>query len=179
MTEKMGYVNGKSVTATIVSPSQPNAVLNKGPLTPKDIISIYPYENTMSIIEMTGSEIKDYLEYAYSLLLDYPNNPIYVFDTVSGLEYTVDVSKPYGSRISMVAESTGHFFSPSTFYRVAMSTFRASGGNGYLTRGLGWSEDKMKARTIEVSNQSILSMLMGMFSENPLDITAVNDWSYL
>lgn len=100
MAEKMGYVNDKSVTATIVSPSQPNAVLNKGPLTTKDIISIYPYENTMRIIEMTGSEIKDYLEYAYSLLLDYLNNPIYVFDTVSGLEYTVEASKQ--------ASHTGH-----------------------------------------------------------------------
>lgn len=79
----------------------------------------------------------------------------------------------------MVAESTGNIYSPSTSYKVAMSTFRASGGNGHLTRGLGWSEDKMKARTIDVSNQSILSMLMGLFSENPVDITAVNDWSYL
>ncbi len=179
MAESIGYVDEKAVTATIVSPSERDAVLYKGALTLKDIISIYPYENTLSIIEMTGQEIIDYLEYAYSLLLDYPDNPIYVFDTVSGFIYTVDKRRPYGSRIDILSESNGNPFYSTSSYRVAMNTFRASGGNGHLTKGLGWTQGKIMARTVAVSNQSILTMLMHQFSHQAIDISLLDEWRYI
>lgn len=167
------------VDFTIASPSSRNAVLEKGPLSVKDFISIYPYENTLSIVEMTGREIVDYLEYAYSLAIEKPDDPIYNFDSVSGLSYRVHKDNPYGQRIEAIQKSDQAVFYLERRYHVAMTTFRALGGGGHLSKGLHWSMDKMRARCIVGSDKSIRASLIDIYSKDTVDTRPLDQWCYI
>lgn len=172
-----------------------NARLEKGPLTVKDFITFYPYENTLSIVEMTGTEIMDYMEYSYNLRLEDPNGPVYDFDSVggflgsgdeevstgaSGIIYKVHIDKPYGERIEIVGMSNGNKFFTERRYHVAMTTFRAMGGGGHLSKGLGWTKEKMKARRLWESEEDIRPLIIEHFAaKKDLLPTPSHNWSYV
>lgn len=177
--ENMGYKGTSSVDVTIVSPSFRDAVLYEGQLTVRDFTLLYPHENTLSIMEMTGEEIKNYLEYVHSLPLENPDSPIYDFDSAGGIIYKVDKSQPYGSRITITNTDKGNTIYATRRYRVAMNSFRAMGGGGHLSKGLHWTQEKMKARTLDVSEKSIRASFFDIYSEEPIRLYALNYWNYL
>lgn len=175
-------VSQKSVEVDFVvaSPSSRDAVLYKGPLSLVDFMTLYPYENTLSVLEMTGQEIKDYLEYSHSLPIDNPDGPIYNFDTMSGIFYTVDLKKPYGQRITIEQTIRGEKWWQRKRYLVAMTTFRALGGGGHLSKGLGWSEEKMRKRCVAVSSENVRAALIAHYQDDSISISTVNNlWRYI
>lgn len=72
------------------------ASLDKGDITYNDIISINPYGNSLCVIEISGQEILDMLEYFYRYVKDdYKQNGVALgedgsFQQVSGIKFTVD-----------------------------------------------------------------------------------------
>lgn len=162
-------------TITITSPASRTGVLQRGPLTLSDFIALYPYENTLSIVEMDGNEIKQYLEYSHALSIDNPDAPCYTFDRASGFRYVVHRDRPYGQRIEILSMSDGRTVSLRRRYHVAMTTFRALGGGGHLEKALSWDKQKMKARTIFVTNLGVRQMMMDYYANKSLDTTPLND----
>ena len=109
--------------------------IKKGPVTVADMFKLYRFENMLYKVSMTGEEIRKYLEYSYSIWLNTMNGPedmllkfrtgkdgkpainngkawlknqSYNFDSAAGIDYTVDVTKPEGSRIIIRGFSDGH-----------------------------------------------------------------------
>lgn len=157
-----------------------DATLKKGDMTAGDFITLLPYENTLSIVEMTGYEIMDYMEYAYSLRLDRKNEPIYNLDSASGIYYTVDLSKPKGERVVITSTDDGNSFYPNKRYHVAMSTFRALGGGSHLIKQLGWSSQKMDSRKLWDSSDDLRTEIMEYYSQlGTVHPTAYNNWRFL
>lgn len=77
-----------AVTGAVISfasPAARNLVLEAGKLQVKDFITALPYENTLSVVRMSGKEIIKYLEYAYALRIDNPEGPAYNFDSAAGI----------------------------------------------------------------------------------------------
>lgn len=177
ITRTMGYTGSREVGVTIVAPSS-EAVLHKGQLTIRDFIMLYPHEDKLSIVEMTGLEIKDYLEYVYSRPTDNPNMPIYEFDSASGVDYSVDTTQSYGNRVTIYSMYSGNKFYPDRRYLVAMNSFRAAGGGGHLGYGLGWNPEKIKARILNESSRSIRAMMMDIYSSEPIDVTPEATWKF-
>ena len=68
------------------------ADLNKGDVTYGDIISVWPYQNDICILEVTGQQILDALEWGARNLPGECGG----FMQVSGLYYEIDVSVPSG-----------------------------------------------------------------------------------
>ena len=122
---------------------------------------------------MTGKEIKDYLEASYNRWIVTATKPTdhvlnivqkddprtgqkgwsfieraYNFDSAAGINYTVDVTKPFGSRIVITSMADGKPFSMDETYNVAMTSYRASGGGGLLAE-VGIDTDKIAERTVE------------------------------
>ncbi len=165
-----------------------------------DLFTIYPFENQLFVLNMTGREIKDYLEYSYDRWIntvsgskeehllkisyrpDYRtgsmswsfDNRAYNFDSAAGLVYDVDIRKPEGSRILVRSLASGEEFSMDSTYSVAMTSYRASGAGGLLGEGAGIAADRIAER-VTARYPEIRELVYGYFQEHgsvtPADIS--------
>lgn len=156
---------------SFAAPLTYNGTIKAGELIFNDMFTIYPFENTLYVLDMSGKEIKDYLEYSYdawirtisadqphALNIAHRDDPrtgqqrwsftgrSYNFDSAAGISYTVDLTKPYGDRISISGMASGKEFSPETSYKVAMTSYRAAGGGDLLIDGAGIPKDELGGR---------------------------------
>ena len=147
--------------------------IEAGTLVYNDLFTIYPYENQLFVVRMSGKEIKDYLEYSYDLWIntidsqddhllkikDAPDprtgmkhwsfiNRSYNFDSAGGLVYKVDVTKPKGERVMIESLADGSAFDESASYNVAMTSYRASGGGNIMREGAGVDTDRIDERVV-------------------------------
>lgn len=86
--------------------------LPKGDLNYGNIFDIYKFDNTLYTVEITGQELKNYMEWAVRGLNTFMDGdlnisfneeyPGYLYDMFSGVNYEVNVSKPIGSRIENI-----------------------------------------------------------------------------
>lgn len=139
-----------------------------------DLFTIYPYENQLFVVKMSGKEIKDYLEYSYRSwintvsgkkgehLLRIEEEPdsrngqdswsfkglAYNFDSAGGLDYTVDITRPVGERVQISSLSDGTPFDMDSTYNVAMTSYRASGGGSIMRYGAGIDTDNIESRVV-------------------------------
>ncbi len=149
-----------------------NGHVKPGILKFNDLFTIYPFENQLFVVSMTGEEIKGYLEISYDKWIntivkaddhllkirqnDDPRtqqrgwsfiNRSYNFDSAAGINYTVDVTKPFGERILISGMADGSAFELERKYNVAMTSYRASGGGGLLQEA-GIDTDRIDDRTV-------------------------------
>lgn len=111
-----------------------------GPIKIKDIYSMYRYENFLYVVEMTGQQIKDYLEYSSRFYIwdgkkitENPDVRGYNYDMAEGIGYQIDVREKTGSRIkNLTFLRTGKPLEMKKIYRVAMNSYRATGGGGHM-----------------------------------------------
>ena len=61
----------------------------------------------------------------------------------------MDVTKPFGKRVKIASLANGAPFSPDDWYKVAMTSYRASGGGEILLKGAGLSKDEVEDRILE------------------------------
>ena len=138
-----------------------------------DLFTIYPFENQLFVVKMTGKEIKDCLEFSYdnwintydrseSHLLKIRNvsdprtgqkgwsfvGRAYNFDSAGGLIYEVDITKPYGKRLNIKSFADGSAFDETAVYNVAMTSYRANGGGGLLKQGAGIDTGNIGERVV-------------------------------
>jgi 2',3'-cyclic-nucleotide 2'-phosphodiesterase / 3'-nucleotidase len=112
-------------------------------VTMRDIVSNYMYPNTLVVLELTGTDIKQALERTaqYFVLNEASEivvNPTYVspkpqhynYDMWEGIYYTIDVSKPFGSRVVNITYH-GKPLQDNRNYKVVMNNYRATGGGNY------------------------------------------------
>ena len=109
----------------------------------RDVAGIYPYENTLRAVRISGRQLTAYLEYAARYYRSYvpgraiidPSVPGYDFDIVSGVNYAIDLSRPVGDRIRNLT-FRGRPVAPGDSFTLALNSYRASGGGGYtMLRG--------------------------------------------
>ena len=92
-----------------------------------DVYTIQPFGNVFSVIEVTGTQIWAALENGVSR---YPSDGRWPH--VSGMKFTVDVTKDVGSRIVSITDLDGKAIAAnSTTYTLALTDFVAKGGDGY------------------------------------------------
>lgn len=115
----------------------PSTRVEAGTVTIRDAFEIYPYENTLYAVEMTGAQLKDALEHAASFYPAWPVRegtrirlPGYDADSAEGVSYEMDLSKPVGERIENLT-FRGEPLSPTRKLRVAINNYRDTGGGGY------------------------------------------------
>ncbi len=120
-----------------------DASLDSGAITIAEVARLYPYDNTLKAVRITGKQLRDYLEYSARYFGRFgsdepavnPRIPGYNFDIVSGASYTMDVSRPIGSRITALTVRGKPVADGDTF-TMAVNNYRQSGGGGYtMLRG--------------------------------------------
>lgn len=108
--------------------------LNKGPVTVGAVIEVLPFGNTLSLVTLTGAEIKNTLEHS---VRNSPNEEG-GFLHMSGMKMTFDSSKEVGKRVqSMKVKMNGEFvdIEMDKEYVITTNAFTARGGDGFELLG--------------------------------------------
>ncbi|MEP6622429.1 MAG: 5'-nucleotidase C-terminal domain-containing protein, partial [bacterium] len=115
-----------------------DASLDSGAITAARLQALYPYDNTLRAIRISGKQLRDYLEQSaryYRTAADGavsvdPSIPGFNFDIVAGADYTLDVSRPQGQRVTRL-EFHGRPVAPTDSFTMALNNYRQTGGGGY------------------------------------------------
>lgn len=181
--------------------------ISAGPVTVGDMFKLYRFENMLYTMWMTGSEIQKYLEFSYSgwlntmkdpddhllkFRVDKAGKPIltngmawlrnqsYNFDSAAGIEYSVDVSKPEGKRVSIVSFSNGAEFEMGKRYRVAVNSYRGNGGGGHLTAGAGIKNEELPERLIKSTDKDLRYFILKYLQEKgTISPLAIDNWKII
>jgi 2',3'-cyclic-nucleotide 2'-phosphodiesterase/3'-nucleotidase len=178
--------------------------ISKGPVTVSDMFKLYRFENMLYTMEMTGEEIRKYLEYSYSgwlstmksesdHLLEFRlgndgrpaitngeawlKNQAYNFDSAAGIDYVVDASAPDGRKVKIIGLSNGLPFDKNGKYRVALNSYRGNGGGGHLENGAGIKGSDLKSRVVASTDKDLRYYIMKEIeSMNTIRPEALNNW---
>jgi 2',3'-cyclic-nucleotide 2'-phosphodiesterase/3'-nucleotidase len=162
--------------------------IEQGPVYVRDMFKLYIYENLLYIMNLSGKEIKDYLEYSYSLWLNTMSSAddnlllfrkgddgklithnngrallkssYFNFDCAAGIRYQVDASKPVGQRVNILSMEDGSPFSQEKIYQVAINSYRGTGGGEHLTQGVGLTQQEIRKRIVSTSSKDMRYFLM-------------------
>lgn len=140
-----------AVTLSGTAPLDTNANHKAGDITKGSVATVYKYDNnTLYIVSMTGSQYKQWMEWAYRFIGPFISNGVfndgpamvpgdltipygngnmagYNMDQFEGVTYKVDLTKPYGSRIVDLKDAeTGEAFDLEKTYLVAVNNYRAT-----------------------------------------------------
>ena len=118
-----------------------NASLDSGAVTVAEVARLYPYDNTLRAIRITGKQLRDFLEYSarYYRTVGTPEAarslvdgavPGYNFDIVAGADYTIDLSKPLGTRVTRL-QVRGRPVGDGDSFTMALNNYRQTGGGGF------------------------------------------------
>ncbi|MGL4799384.1 MAG: 5'-nucleotidase C-terminal domain-containing protein [Cellulosilyticaceae bacterium] len=115
---------------------KPSANLPKGDLSYVNVFDIYQYANTLVGVEVTGKELKAYMEWSAAYYNTYKPGDLtisfnqnirgYAYDMFQGVDYTIDVSQPAGSRIKDVMYK-GQPLADDAVLKLAINDYRYSG----------------------------------------------------
>lgn len=110
--------------------------LPAGPLTYANVFDIYKYPNTLVKTEITGANLKQYMENQAKFYQQYQpgdvtisfeaGTRVYNYDIFSGIDYKIDISKPVGERI-VSATIDGQPINDGGTYTIAMNNYRYTG----------------------------------------------------
>ena len=187
---------------SFAAPLSFGAVIRKGPMKVSDTFTLYKYENMLYVIKMTGREIKNYLEESYSIwtrqitdsqhhLINFKSEnpslsdnrlakPAYNFDSATGIDYTVDVTKPKGEKINISSLSDGRSFSLDSTYTVAINSYRANGGGNLLSDGAGISREELKKRIVSATDKDLRYYLIDFIEKHPdIEVQTIHNWKFI
>lgn len=193
---------------SFTAPLSFDATIPAGKLLVKDMFRLYRFENFLYTMEMSGEEIRKYMEYSYGnwmnqmksaddYLLLYRfdemgqlvkdrngrpqlKEPSFNFDSAAGIIYTVDVSKPAGERILIHSFLNGKPFRLNEKYKVAINSYRGSGGGGHLEVGAGIPAKVFSNRMIASTDKDFRHYMMEWIKEKETVIpVSYNNWKVI
>ena len=107
-------------------------------------------------------------------------NPIFNFDSAAGIDYEVDVTKPYGKKIKIKQMSDGKPFCENRWYNVVMNSYRGNGGGELLTGGAGIAVESLRQRIVWQSDKGQRQCLMEQMScIGTISPKANNNWRFV
>lgn len=139
--EVMRRATGADLSATAAFSL--DAGLDAGNITQATLSKLYQYDNTLRAVRITGAQLRAFLEHSARYyrtlgadgrapiggLID-PQVPGFNFDVVAGADYTIDLTKPVGSRITKL-EFRGKSVTAADTFTMALNNYRQGGGGGY------------------------------------------------
>ncbi|MBK9715822.1 MAG: 5'-nucleotidase C-terminal domain-containing protein [Kouleothrix sp.] len=118
---QVALMNGGSIRTSV----------DAGPITLGELLEVQPFGNTITLVTLTGAQLREALENGVSQIETVAGR----FPQVAGIRYTFNKAAAPGSRIVavQVADGKGGYaaLDPSASYRVVTNNFLLTGGDGY------------------------------------------------
>ena len=102
------------------------ASIDAGEVTMGEVLTVLPFQNTLSTFQVSGETILDALENGVSEVKEGAGR----FPQVAGMTYAFDIAQPVGSRIQDVLIG-GVPVDPGKMYGVVSNNYVRNGGDGY------------------------------------------------
>ncbi len=118
-----------------------DARLTAGPITVAQLAQLYPYDNTLMAVRVTGAQLRAYLEQsaryfkvtgegAARRCAPDPAIAGFNFEMVQGADYVIDLTRAAGDRITGLRVQ-GRAVRDADTFTMALSNYRAGGAGGY------------------------------------------------
>ncbi len=123
-------VKDQGVTIAIANGGGLRASIDAGPVTMGEVLTVLPFQNTLSTFEVDGATVVAALENGVSQIEEGAGR----FPQVAGLKYTFDPAQPAGSRVSDVMVMAGADWAPidpAATYKLVSNNYVRGGGDGY------------------------------------------------
>ncbi|PPF82935.1 hypothetical protein C5E07_12125 [Pseudoclavibacter sp. RFBJ3] len=134
MLESISDTGRFDVDAAIINPGGLRADLldNDGQITYKEAATVLPFANNLSVVSISGAELKNVLEEQWQLTADgeVPSRDYLQLGLSDNFTYAFDSSRPRMERIVSLSIN-GEPVSSGQVYNVAMPTFLAAGGDNF------------------------------------------------
>lgn len=102
------------------------ASIDAGEVTMGDVLTVLPFQNTLSTFQVSGATLVEALENGVGQIEEGAGR----FPQVAGMTYAFDASQPAGSRVSDVMIG-GAAIDPDKTYGVVSNNYVRNGGDGY------------------------------------------------
>lgn len=106
------------------------ASIDAGEITMGEVLTVLPFQNTLSTFEATGQDLIDALENGVSAVEEGAGR----FPQVAGMKFTWDPAAEPGARVTEVMVAEGDSFvpiDPAATYGVVTNNYVRNGGDGY------------------------------------------------
>jgi len=123
-------VKDQGMTIAIINGGGLRASIDAGDVTMGEVLTVLPFQNTLSTFQLKGADVVAALENGVSQIDQGAGR----FAQVSGVKYAFDVSKPVGQRVSAVEVRDGSGWKPidtAATYGVVSNNYMRAGGDGY------------------------------------------------
>jgi 2',3'-cyclic-nucleotide 2'-phosphodiesterase (5'-nucleotidase family) len=152
-------------------------VIPKGDITVGNIAGIYIYENFLNAVELTGQQVKDYLEFSsayFNVITEDTVDSVplvgdkirgYNYDMAQGLYYEIDLRKEPGDRIVNMKNMNGTDFDLAKTYNVTLNSYRYNGGGGHLAAAGVMEGIELTAETTYISQLAMRDLMVEYLRE--------------
>ncbi|TDK48778.1 bifunctional metallophosphatase/5'-nucleotidase [Antarcticimicrobium luteum] len=126
----LARVADQGVTVAIANSGGLRASIDVGDVTMGEVLTVLPFQNTLSTFEISGQGLIDALENGVSQVEEVAGR----FPQVSGMTFAWNPAAPVGARISevMVASEDGYVpIDPAASYLAVTNNYVRNGGDGY------------------------------------------------
>jgi 5'-nucleotidase len=124
-------VKDQGITIALQNGGGVRASIDAGPVTMGEVLTVLPFQNTLSTFQATGAVVVAALENGVSQVEEGAGR----FPQVAGLKYTFDPAQPAGSRVSdVLVRGAGEAWvpiDPAATYGVVSNNYVRGGGDGY------------------------------------------------
>ncbi|MCP2013464.1 5'-nucleotidase [Deinococcus sp. HSC-46F16] len=118
----IALMNPGGIRADLPGKPNPSRTVTYG-----DVFTVQPFGNTLTVVTLTGAQIKAALEQQFDNPSAGQNR---ILQVSQGFAYTWDASKPKGSKVVSITLN-GAAIDPAASYRVTINNFLAEGGDGF------------------------------------------------
>ncbi|MDD7218907.1 MAG: 5'-nucleotidase C-terminal domain-containing protein [Clostridia bacterium] len=128
------YYTGADISACCLFTDDEN--LDSGDIEKRDISSIFKYTDTLYKIEMTGAQLRKWMEWSASYYNTFKDGDLtisfnpemrgYNYDMFSGIKYEINISKEPGHRIENLTRMDGTEIKDDDVFVVAVNNYRAN-----------------------------------------------------
>jgi 2',3'-cyclic-nucleotide 2'-phosphodiesterase (5'-nucleotidase family)/LysM repeat protein len=171
-----------------------DANIKKGSITKADISKIYKFDNTLYVLQMTGKQLKEYMEWSVEFYNQYQNDdltisftqrPGYLYDMFTGIKYQIDISQPNGNRIKNLKYMNDEEIKEKDKINIAVNNYRAN--TQLLTPGIIFQEELPKViaksdYTTLLEDENIREMIIRYIKEEKNGIifpTKDDNWNII
>ncbi|HJZ49520.1 MAG TPA: 5'-nucleotidase C-terminal domain-containing protein [Roseiflexaceae bacterium] len=129
--------------------------VDAGPITLGELLEVQPFGNQLSLVTLTGAQLKEALENGVSQIETVAGR----FAQVSNMRYSFDPARPIGDRVTgvQIGDGKGGYsaLDPAGSYRLATINFLVTGGDGYTVFSKGANRLDTGLLDIDVTTEYI------------------------